>query len=151
MIIWDACKTRNNYLDFDMSGMIIKDASGNKYGYPFVIGQYIPWFNGGYVYAISNDGANGEMVSREGSTGTHNDAYNWCRNYGANWNVPSIGTLKTIYYSGCGVSLSGNYWSGNTSYDSSTRKTWYLYLENGWEAKTTQSDKIFNIRAVRSF
>ena len=44
-------------------GVEVYDNAGNSYGYPFSVGQYIPWFNGGVVYEISNNGANGRMIS----------------------------------------------------------------------------------------
>ncbi len=61
--IWDACTTRNDYLHFDMGGVAVYDAAGNSYGYPYTVGQYIPWSNGGVVFATTNKGTNGKMVS----------------------------------------------------------------------------------------
>ena len=53
--IWENCKKRNDYIKFDMQGMVVEDVNGNKYGYPYEVGQYIPWFNGGVVYEIINN------------------------------------------------------------------------------------------------
>ena len=64
LLVWDACvTTRNDFLHFDMGGKYVQDAAGNHYGYPFTVGQYIPWFNGGVVCEISNEGANGKIIS----------------------------------------------------------------------------------------
>ena len=63
IIIWDECSKRNDYIQFDMGGVEVYDNAGNSYGYPYKVGQYIPWFNGGVVYEIANGGANGKMVS----------------------------------------------------------------------------------------
>lgn len=64
IIAWDACvTTRNDFIHFDMAGMYVQDSAGNHYGYPFHVGQYIPWFNGGVVFHVENDGANGKIVS----------------------------------------------------------------------------------------
>lgn len=63
--IWDACTTRNDYLHFDMGGVAVYDAAGNSYGYPYEVGQYIPWSNGGVVFTTTNKGTNGKMISVE--------------------------------------------------------------------------------------
>jgi Leucine-rich repeat (LRR) protein len=152
IIVWDECTTsRNNYLHFDMGDIEVYDDNGNSYGYPYKIGQYIPWLYGGIVFETSNGEKNGKMVSMSRSSGTLSSAESWCREYGDGWGIPSIDDLTNISRSNCGVTLSGSYWSGSTKYDSSTRKTWYLYWDNGWEEKTTLYDKNFNVVAVRSF
>lgn len=64
LVVWDACvTTRNDYLHFDMGNKYVQDAAGNHYGYPFSVGQYIPWFNGGVIYETSNSGKNGKIIS----------------------------------------------------------------------------------------
>ena len=64
LIIWDKCTYPNNYLrSFKMAGTEVYDRAGNSYGYPYSVGQYIPWYNGGVIYELSNNGANGKMVS----------------------------------------------------------------------------------------
>lgn len=68
--IWDACTTRNDYLHFDMGGVAVYDAAGNSYGYPYEVGQYIPWSNGGVVFTTTNNGTNGKMISVEKGSAT---------------------------------------------------------------------------------
>ncbi|MBQ7945994.1 MAG: DUF1566 domain-containing protein [Bacteroidales bacterium] len=63
IIVGDKFTTRNDYLHFDMGGVEVYDNAGNSYGYPYKVGQYIPWFNGGVVCEIANGGQNGKMVS----------------------------------------------------------------------------------------
>lgn len=63
IIIWDECTKRNDYIQFDMGSVEVYDNAGNSYGYPYKVGQYIPWFNGGVVYEVSNNGANGKLIS----------------------------------------------------------------------------------------
>ena len=62
MIIWDAATRLNDYLLFDMANVMVTDANGNNYGYPYYVGQYIPWFNGGVIYSV-NDNGGGMMVN----------------------------------------------------------------------------------------
>ena len=127
IVIWEKCKSRNDYLHFDMGGVEVYDNAGNSYGYPFSVGQYIPWFNGGVVYEISNNGVNGKIVSvaetstswgLDGTTtgATNSDdgmknvntmkskgyfnrssAFTWCANYGTDWYLPALNELKAIY------------------------------------------------------
>ena len=64
IIIWDKCTSPNNYLHFKMAGTEVYDSAGNSYGYPYAIGQYIPWFNGGVIFELSSsNGENGKMIS----------------------------------------------------------------------------------------
>ena len=65
LIIWDKCTMPNNYLrSFKMEGTEVYDKAGNSYGYPYSVGQYIPWFNGGVIFELSsNKGENGKMIS----------------------------------------------------------------------------------------
>ena len=65
VIIWDKCTRPNNYLrSFKMAGTEVYDSAGNSYGYPYSVGQYIPWFNGGVIFELSsNNGENGKMIS----------------------------------------------------------------------------------------
>lgn len=62
MTLWTAATKKNDYLMFDMANVMITDANGTNYGYPYSVGQYIPWFNGGVVYSI-NDNGGGIMVN----------------------------------------------------------------------------------------
>lgn len=127
LIVWDACTTtRNDYLHFDMGGKYVLDVVGNHYGYPFEIGQYIPWFNGGIVVEISNENVNGKIMSvleTEASWGERkwtsseskdngwenvinvkeagyyesSPAHVWCGNYGKDdWYLPAINELTNI-------------------------------------------------------
>ena len=113
LIVWDACiAKRNDHLHFDMGSKYVLDAAGNHYGYPFKVGQFIPWFNGGVVYETSNNGANGKIISlnetsvawglygtttgaKDSNNGwtnvqtmktkgyfTQSPAFLWCENYG---------------------------------------------------------------------
>lgn len=64
LFIWDKCTSTNNYLrSFKMAGTEVYDRAGNSYGYPYTIGQYIPWFNGGVICEVSNNKSNGKMMS----------------------------------------------------------------------------------------
>ena len=65
VIIWDKCTLPNNYLrTFKMEGTEVYDKAGNSYGYPYAIGQYIPWYNGGVIFELSSsNGENGKMIS----------------------------------------------------------------------------------------
>lgn len=56
MIIWTAATEKNDYLIFDMANVMVTDANGTNYGYPYYVGQYIPWFNGGVVYNVNENG-----------------------------------------------------------------------------------------------
>lgn len=62
MVIWTAATKKNDYLLFDMANVMVTDASGNSYGYPYSVGQYIPWFNGGVIYRVDTNGG-GIMVN----------------------------------------------------------------------------------------
>lgn len=65
LIIWDKCTMPNNYLrTFKMESTEVYDKAGNSYGYPYTVGQYIPWFNGGVIFELSSsNGENGKMIS----------------------------------------------------------------------------------------
>lgn len=65
LIIWDKCTSPNNYLrSFKMTDTEVYDRAGNSYGYPYSVGQYIPWFNGGVIFELSSSkGENGKMIS----------------------------------------------------------------------------------------
>lgn len=78
LIIWDKCTYPNNYLrTFKMEGTEVYDKNGNSYGYPYTIGQYIPWFNGGVIFDLSsNNGENGKMVSLT----EPEEKLQWCTN-----------------------------------------------------------------------
>jgi hypothetical protein len=98
IIIWDKCKTRNDYLHFDMGGVEVYDNAGNSYGYPYKVGQYIPWFNGGVVCGILNGGTNGIVVSLEHEFYYWgNEVMMWIANYGNGWYLPDVNNLKIIY------------------------------------------------------
>ena len=56
MVIWKNATKRNDSLLFDMANVMVTDADGNSYGYPYTVGQYIPWFKGGVVYHVNDDG-----------------------------------------------------------------------------------------------
>ena len=130
--IWEKCKQRNNYIDFDMGGMVVEDAAGNQFGYPFKVGQYIPWFNGGVVYKTTNNGANGYIVSvtegtslRWGPTSTTTSATD--KDNGAN-NMKKIKALS---------SWQANYPAFAWCYSYGT--DWYLPALN--ELKTIYNNK----------
>lgn len=76
MIIWDAATRKNDYLSFDMANVMVTDADGNNYGYPYTIGQYVPWFNGGIIYSL-NDNGGGKMVCHRNVTPRYFDGYEW--------------------------------------------------------------------------
>ena len=97
IIIGDKFTTRNDYLHFDMAGVEVYDKAGNSYGFPYKVGQYIPWFNGGVVYEIANGGQNGKMVSSEKTYKNWHEAKTWCNNYGTDWYLPSLEELQAIY------------------------------------------------------
>lgn len=65
MIIWDSATKRNDYLLFDMANVAVTDANGNSYGYPYQVGQYIPWFNGGVVFEVDTDQKHGKIVAQK--------------------------------------------------------------------------------------
>ena len=62
MVIWDAATKKNDYLFFDMANVMVTDANGTSYGYPYTVGQYIPWFNGGVIYSVEDNGG-GKIVN----------------------------------------------------------------------------------------
>ena len=72
MIIWTAATKKNDYLLFDMANVMVTDANGTSYGYPYSVGQYIPWFNGGVVYSINANGG-GMMVNLKDLRPTYYD------------------------------------------------------------------------------
>ena len=78
VIIWDKCTLPNNYLrTFKMEGTEVYDKAGNSYGYPYAVGQYIPWFNGGVIFELSSsNGENGKMISLTEPEGR----LQWCTN-----------------------------------------------------------------------
>ena len=129
IIIWDKCTSRNDYLYFNMGGVKVYDKIGNSYGYPYEVGQFIPWFNGGVVYDISNNGANGKLVSLTettavwGLSGSNTNATD--KDYGMN-NVDMVKSKD--YYK----SLPAFVWCGNYA-----RDFWYLPALN--ELKTLAS------------
>jgi hypothetical protein len=132
LIVWDACVTeRNDHLHFDMGGKYVLDAAGNHYGYPFTVGQFIPWFNGGFIYEISNEGANGKMISLEETsckwglsttTGATNSDNGWT----------NVQTMKEKGY--FTSSFPAFVWCGNYGKDD-----WYLPALN--ELKTIYNNK----------
>ncbi len=120
--IWEKCKQRNNYIDFDMGGMVVEDAAGNQFGYPFKVGQYIPWFNGGVVYKTTNNGANGYLVS---VTDTKTD---WGR-YGTTTNAKDenngMVNVETVKSKGYYNVLPAFVWCGDYG-----KGGWYLPAKN---------------------
>ncbi len=62
IVIWEAATKRNDYLLFDMANVMVTDANGTKYGFPYTKGQFIPWFNGGVVYDVNVAGNAGMLV-----------------------------------------------------------------------------------------
>ena len=96
IIIWYECTKRNDYIQFDMGSVEVYDNAGNSYGYPYKVGQYIPWFNGGVVYTISNSGQNGKMVSVEETslTWSTEERVTFARN--ADDGMANMETIKTI-------------------------------------------------------
>ena len=79
-----------------MGGVVVEDASGNQYGYPFSVGQYIPWFNGGVVYDISNNGANGYLVSVSGTTTTWGPFDEITNAVSENNGMDNMNTIKSL-------------------------------------------------------
>lgn len=76
IIIWDKCTSPNNYLRFKMAGTEVYDKAGNSYGYPYAVGQYIPWHNGGVIFELSSsNGENGKMISL---TEPEEEWLQWC-------------------------------------------------------------------------
>ena len=61
-----------------MAGTEVYDKVGNSYGYPYAIGQYIPWLNGGVIFELSSsNGENGKMISL---TEPEEERLQWCLN-----------------------------------------------------------------------
>lgn len=120
----------NDYLHFDMAGVEVYDNAGNSYGYPYTVGQYVPWFNGGVVFEITNCGANAKMVSLEYTTADWYYAMIWCSNYGTGWYLPSEDELQLAYNNKSKINStllaqgygywcrnSGAYWSSSSNYN----------------------------------
>ena len=69
-------------------------------GYPYYIGQYIPYCNGGVIFESYNGGQNGKMVSAsQNDSCSRSYAESWCSIYGNGWVLPSRTTLMNIYNS----------------------------------------------------
>ena len=65
MTVWPAATKKNDYILFDMANVIVTDINGNNYGAPYTVGQYVPWFNGGVVYRVDEDGGGMLMNLRD--------------------------------------------------------------------------------------
>jgi len=158
IIVGDKFTSRNDYLHFDMGGVEVYDNAGNSYGYPYKVGQYIPWFNGGVVFEIANEGTNGKMMSITEVSKNWGDAKTWCSNYGTGWYLPSLDELKVIYSNksainstlsanGCTTLGTGYYWSStedNVYYAS------ILHLSNG-SSGSNGKQYTSSVRAVLAF
>ena len=158
IIIGDKFTTRNDYLHFDMAGVEVYDKAGNSYGFPYKVGQYIPWFNGGVVYEIANGGQNGKMVSSEKTSKNWHEAKTWCNNYGTDWYLPSLEELEAIYAQKNKVNntlsaqefvvLDSLYWS---SYEANISDyAGSLSFSNGKSYGSIKDDSC-NVRAVLAF
>ena len=151
---------RNNYLHFDMAGVEIYDSTGNSYGSPYIDGQYVPWFNGGVVYEITNDGVNGKMISVEETNASWYSAETWCSNYGTGWYLPSSdemrdvrsnksmidSTLSAHAFTTLGI---GDYWTSsdeNLSSDSAMT----INISGGYGGSRSKYYS-YNVRAVLAF
>lgn len=100
LIIWEACTSRNNFLHFDMGNVVIRNASGDNFGYPYQIGQFIPWYGGGVVYEVSATENSGKLVSGlEAKNLSYTELAEWARAYGDEWYIPSEDELRTIFFS----------------------------------------------------
>ena len=76
MIIWQAATKTNDYLLFDMANVAVTDANGASYGCPYSIGQIIPWFNGGIIYSL-NDNGGGMLLNLKNLTPTYYEDRKW--------------------------------------------------------------------------
>lgn len=100
LIIWDACTERNNFLHFDMGNIVICNASGINFGYPYQIGQFIPWYGGGVVSEVSATENSGKLISGlEAKNLTYIELTEWAKEYGDDWYIPSDDELRSILFS----------------------------------------------------
>jgi hypothetical protein len=99
IILWDECTaTCNDYLHHDMNTTIqVVDNNGGAYGYPYYIGQFIPYRGGHIVYEVNNNGSNAKLLTiHEGTSQNSTDAINWCDNYGEGVRIPKSSELDVI-------------------------------------------------------
>ena len=127
IVIWEKCTTPNDYLKFDTNKcIVIEDKNGSQYGYPYHIGQYIPYCMGGCVYSVSNDGQNADMVSLQETIAKATTS--WCENYGKGWQFPSKEELSILAESynkvNTTLELLGFTTLGTKSYWSSSKYGW---------------------------
>ena len=148
----------NDYLHFDMAGVEVYDIAGNSYGYPYTVGQYVPWFNGGVIYEITNGGVNGKMISVEETSASWNSAKTWCSNYGTGWYLPSYdemsdvrrnksiinSTLSAYDFTALGK---GDYWTSGDEYSDSAM---IINITGGYGG-TRSKDYSYDVRAVLAF
>ena len=98
IVIWEKCTAPNDYLTFDLgSNVAVEDVNGCQYGYPYYVGQYIPYCNGGVVYKTSNDGKNANMIALEEIVGYPMETQgSWKGKYGINWILPTKNEMVNI-------------------------------------------------------
>ncbi len=162
IIIWDEfTKPHDSILHFDNTPEIsIIDVDGNNYGYPYIVGRYIPWNNGGVVYEADESLLHGKLISVSETSANWYDAKTWCNNYGASWYLPGIDQLRTIYKVkdtfNATLSAYGYITIGTDSYWSSTENTdgkhaYTVSCSNGNYYYNSNRSSTYNVRAVRAF
>lgn len=168
IILWDECTaTCNDYLHHDVAASIqVVDTDGVSYGYPYYIGQYIPYCNGGVVFESTNEGKNCKLVSVDETNSNWGAAKHWCSNYATDWYLPTKDELQAIYdvkdilnatlsangYTAIGTGL---YWSSTegkyyTSVNYYYIGAYILSFSNG-DWGTSLKDTTHNVRSVVAF
>ena len=166
IILWDECTaTYNDYLHHDVAATVqVVDTKGVSYGYPYYIGQYIPYCNGGVVFEATNEGKNCKLVSVDETNSNWGEAKKWCSNYGTDWYLPARDELTAIYdvkdilnatlpangYTAIGA---GWYWSSteDTYYNGGYRDGAYRLSFSSGDWKCFSKDDRYSVRAVVAF
>ena len=171
IILWDECTaTCNDYLHHDVTVSIqVVDTKGESYGYPYYIGQYIPYCNGGVVFESTNEGKNCKLVSVGETNSTWNEAKIWCSNYGTDWCLPTKDELQAIYdvkdilnatlsangYTAIGTgwywsSTEGKHYTSGIYYHTDTYKLGFS--DGGWSLSCgSDKDNTYYVRSVVAF
>lgn len=139
IVIWDACTKRNDFLDFDMAGVSVVDKDGNNYGYPYYVGQYIPYRNGAVVFAVFNAGVNGSIVSCDQKSINFREVISWINDTTTEWTLASVDDMIKLLNEASVI-------NGIEGFTPITAGTYWALLESSGTQYTT-----FNIREDGSY